>query len=100
MNMFIEGLDGSIKPMVSQYRQDNRDVSFLRPVNYAKAQGSASRARQKKTKKVTIQTPATLRVGSKPTVPHPIRKHRAAVHLADSISGSERRSAQRSNENY
>ena len=27
--MFIEGLDGSIKPMVSEYRQDNRDVSFL-----------------------------------------------------------------------
>ena len=100
MTMFIEGLDASIKPMVSQYRQDNRDVSFLRLVNYAKAHGSASRAKEKKAKKVTIQTPATLRVGSKPKVPHPIRKNRATVHLADSISGSEGRSAQRSNENY
>ena len=100
VTMFIEGLDASIKPMVSQYRQDNRDVSFLRMVNYAKAHGSASRAKEKKTKKVTIQTPATLRVGSKPKVPHPIRKNRAAVHLADSASGSEGRSAQRSNENY
>ena len=98
--MFIEGLDASIKPMVSQYRQDNRDVSFLRLVNYAKAHGSASRAKEKKTKKVTIQTPATLRVGNKPKVPHPTRKNRAADHLADSISGSEERSAQRSNENY
>ena len=62
--MFIEGLDASIKPMVSQYRQDNQDVSFLRLVNYAKAHGSASRAKEKKTKKVTIQTPATLRVGA------------------------------------
>ena len=100
MTMFIEGLDASIKPMVSQYRQDNRDVSFLRLVNYAKAHGSANRAREKKTKKVVIQMPATLRVGNKPKVPHPIRKNRAAVHLADSISESEERSAQRSNENY
>ena len=99
MTMFIEGLDASIKPMVSQYRQDNRDVSFLRLVNYAKAHGSASRAKEKKAKKVTIQTPATLRVGNKPKVPHPIRKNRAAVHLADSISGSDERSAQRSDEN-
>ena len=28
MTMFVEGLDASIKPMVSQYRQDNWDVSF------------------------------------------------------------------------
>ena len=100
MTMFIEGLDASIKPMVSQYPQDNRDVSFSRLVNYAKAHGSASGAKEKKTKKVTIQTPATLRVGSKPKVPHPIRKNRAAVHLADSISGSKGRCAQRRNENY
>ena len=100
MTMFIEGLDPSIKPMVSQYRQDNRDVSFLRLVNYAKAQGSARRAKDKKTKKATIQTPATLRVGSKLKGPHPVRNNRAAVHLADSISGSEGRSAQRSNESY
>ena len=73
MTMFIEGLDASIKPMVSQYRQDNRDVSFLRLVNYAKAHGSASRTKEKKTKKVTIQTPATLRVGNKPKVPHPVQ---------------------------
>ena len=100
LTMFIEGLHASIKPMVSQYRQDNRDVSFLRLVNYAKAQGSASRAKEKKTKTVTIQTPVTLRVGSKPKVPHPIRKNRAAGHLADSVTGSEGHSAQRSNENY
>ena len=74
MTMFIEGLDVSIKTMVFQYRQDNRDVSFLRLVNYAKVHGSASRAKEKKTRMVTIQTPATLRVGSKPKVPHPIRK--------------------------
>ena len=98
--MFIEGLDVSIKPILSQYRQDNRDVSFLRLVNYAKAHGSASRAREKKTKKVMIQTPATLRMGKKPKVPHPIRKNCAAVHLADSISWSEERSAQGSNERY
>ena len=42
MTMFIEGLDASIKPMVPQYRQDNRDVSFFWLVNYAKAHGSAS----------------------------------------------------------
>ena len=74
MTMFIEGLDASIKPMVSQYRQDNRDVSFLRLVKYAKSHGSASRAKEKKTKKVTIQTPATLRVGNKPKVPHRLGK--------------------------
>ena len=100
MTTFVEGLDASIKPMVSQYSQDNRDVSFLRLVNFATAHGSASRAREKKTKKVTIQTPATLKVGNKPKTPHPIRKNRAAVHLADSLSGSEGRSAQGSNENY
>ena len=100
MTMFIEGLDASIQPMVSQYRQDNRDVSFLRLINYAKAHGSASRAKEKKTKKVTIQTPATLRVGKKRKVPHSTPKNRAAVHLEDSISGSEGRSEQRSNENY
>ena len=100
MTMFIVGLDASIKPMVSQYRQDNRDVSFLRLVNYAKAHGSASRAKEKKTKKGTIRMPATLRVGSKPKVPHSIRKNSAPVHLADSTSGSEGRRAQRSNENY
>ena len=98
--MFIEGLDTSIKPMVSQYRQDNRDVSFFRLVNYPKAHGSASRAKEKTTKKVTVQTPATLRVGSKPKGPRSIWKKRAAFHLADSISGSEGRNAQRSNEKY
>ena len=66
MTISIEGLDSSIKPMVSQYRQDNRDVSFLGLVNYA---FSASRAKEKKTKKVTIQAPATLKVGSKPKAP-------------------------------
>ena len=89
MTMFIEGLDASMKPMVSQYRQDNRDVSFLRLVNYAKAHGSASRANERKTKKVTIQAPATLRTGSKQKPPHPARKIRGAVHLAGSLTGSE-----------
>ena len=65
MTMVIEGLDSSVNLMVSQYRQDNGDVSFLGLVNYAKAHGSASRAKDKKTKKVTIQAPATLRVGCK-----------------------------------
>ena len=100
MTMFIEDLDSSIQPIVSQYRQDNPDVSYLRLANYAKAHGSASRAKYKNTKKVTIQAPATLRVGSKPKVPHPVRKNSAAVHLADSISGSEGRGAQKSNESY
>ena len=39
MKMFIEGLDSSIKQMVSQYRQNNRDVSFVRLVNYNKTHG-------------------------------------------------------------
>ena len=72
--MFLEGLHASIKPMVSQYRQDNSDISFLRLVNYAKAHGGASRAKDKKAKRVTIQAPATLRVGSKPKISHPVRK--------------------------
>ena len=99
MTMFIEGLDASIKPMVSQYRQDNRDVSFLRLVNYAKAQGSASRAKEKRTKKVTIHTPPTFKAGNKQKTSYPMRKTHGAVHLAESISGSDERSAQRSQEN-
>ena len=39
-------------------------------------------------------------MGSKPKVPHPVRQNRAAVHLADSISGSEGHGVQRSNESY
>ena len=72
--MFIEGLDSTIKPMVSQYRQDNRGISFLRLVNYAKAHGPASRANDRKTKKVTLQAPATLRVERKLKLPHSVRK--------------------------
>ena len=98
--MFIEGLDWSIKRMFWQYRQDNRDVPFLRLVNYAKAHGTASCAKDKKTKRVTIQASDSVRVGSKPKVSHPAWKNRAAVHLADSISGSEELSAQRSDESY
>ena len=50
MTKFIEGLDSSIKPMVSQYRQDEGDVSFLRLVTYAKALGLAVHPRENKTK--------------------------------------------------
>ena len=39
-------------------------------------------------------------MGSKPKAPHLIRKNRAAVHLAGSISGSEERGAQGKNESY
>ena len=89
MTMFIEGLDASIKPMVSQYRQDSRDVYFLRLVNYAKAHGSAGSSRERKTKKVTIKAPASLRTGANRKVGHPSRKIRGVAHLAEPISGSE-----------
>ena len=90
--MFSEGLDASIKPMVSQYRQGSRDVSFLRFVNYAKAHGSAGRSRERTTNNITIQTPASLRMGANRKVGAPSRKIRSAAHLAESSYGSEERS--------
>ena len=72
MTMFIEGLDASVKPMVSQCRQDDRDVFFLRLVNYAKTHGSAGRSRERKPKKVSIKH--HHRCGREPTAksgPHP-----------------------------
>lgn len=48
MTIFIEGLNPSHKCIVSQHRQDNPFVPFLRMVNYAKAQGAAILAREKK----------------------------------------------------
>lgn len=48
-------------------------------MNYPKAHGSASGAREKRTKKVSIQAPATQKMGSKPKASRPVRKIRAAV---------------------
>lgn len=39
-------------------------------------------------------------MGSKPKASHPVRNIRSAVHLAESISGSDEREAHRSSENY
>ena len=64
MTIFIEGLDLSIKAMMFQYRQDNKDVFFLGLVNYANAHSLPVRSRENKAKKVTIQAPPTLRMGS------------------------------------
>lgn len=96
MKMFIEGLDSS-KPMVSQYYLDNRDIYFIRPVNYAKAHGSAVCSMEKKSEKVTIEAPATLRTGSKHKLMPPLETFLGAADLAESISGSEELSSRKRN---
>lgn len=71
-----------MKPIVSQYRQDNRDIAFLRLVNYAKAQGAAIRARERRSKKVTLQPPQTKKTTK---VMHPSWKPRGSAHVVDSV---------------
>lgn len=93
MTTFMEGLDSSIELMVSQYRQDNRHVSFLRLVIYAKAHGTSVRARERKTHRITIEAPATLKNGSKKKSLHPVPKIRGAAHPAESRSLSDNRRA-------
>lgn len=75
--------------MVSQYRQDNGDVSFFRLLNYAKAHGNKVLGRERKTHQFTFKAPATLNSWRL----HSVRKIRGAAHLADSIPRSDLRSA-------
>lgn len=57
MTMFIEGHTPTNRKIVSQYRQENPKVPFLRFFQYAKEQDAAIRAGNKKSKKVTLQEP-------------------------------------------
>lgn len=86
MTMFIEGLDPGHRPIVSQYRQEHIKVSFLRLLNYAKAQGVAVRSRDRRPKRVTLQEPSK---STRTKTLHPNWKPSGSTQLIPSISGSE-----------
>lgn len=59
--MFIECIDPSCKTLIGQYSQDHADISVTPFVNHAKSHGVVGRAREKKTEKITVPSPPSLR---------------------------------------
>lgn len=90
ISMFIEGLNLSFKRIVSQCRQDNPDVPFLWSMRYAKAQGAAQRARDKKTWFVYIQAHSKANNLVKTKKRNPNWKSRSSAYVASpaSVSGA------------
>lgn len=83
ITMFVEWLDLSTMPIVSQYQQDNRGVFLFNSVQIFQTYRNAVRATETKPCWVAIGAPMILKVRGKKKTLHLVRKTRGAAHLAD-----------------